>query len=608
MFGRAIRFVGVGGLATLVHIAVAMAVEAGLGLAGLAANLAGWFAAVTLSYLGHLHVTFGAVPAHAIQGPRFVFTSLLGLAVSSGIVTGVTALGGSFAAAMALVAVGVPVMTYLMLQFWVFDGTRPADRLALSDVLIPLAAGAGFLAILWGATFHHDVVWYHVATRKWLDGAALYTEIVEVNPPLNFYLTLPVIWLADLTGLDDTGAQHLVLAGLMTVVLWLVARELRAADFTGRQRAVLLAGMGAVLSVLSIWDAGQREHLFILMALPWLVSRIAAEGDRGRAEAGLALLAAVGMCLKPFFVVFPAIILILEAARTRRIAPFLSPSALVFLATGLAYVAAVAAFHPTYLIETLPMARLVYGAYGADMINVVGVVSPFLVALACAAAWTLSRPGWPKGADIFFAVTFAGVVSYLWQGTGFGYHALPFVTFGAIACLFAALDARCRVIALVAIATMTYEVVQRGHQNDAFSRIIPVTESEGPVERLLVISSHVFAGPTVAVEAGAEWVSSYPAQWLVPGALGALARTDCAAEPARCAEIVAIADRNRDDLIASIREGRPDMIVFDKNPGYFEDRNFDWHGWLDADPAYAGLIAGYRLRAEDDRFTYWMLR
>lgn len=610
MVGRAIRFVGVGVLATLVHVSVAMAVEAGLGLAALGANLAGWMAAVTLSYFGHLHVTFGATPSHGIQGPRFALTALGGLAISSGLVSLVTGLGGSFAAAMAVVAVGVPVMTYLMLSFWVFDtrNTEASSPPALADILIPLAGGALLLIVFWGVLLHHDVVWYHVATRQWLAGAGLYSDIVEVNPPLNFYLTLPVIWLADLTGLDDTAAQYLILAGVMVVSLSLAARELRGlTHVTDRQRMGLLAGMGLVLTGLALRDVGQREHLFIFCALPWLVSRIEpGAGPRGR-EVGLAALAATAMCLKPFFVVFPAAILIFEALRAKSLAPLFSPSAWVFLGIGLAYVAAVAVFHPTYLTETLPMARLVYGAYGAEFVNVVGVVGPSLTVLSLTAVWALSRPQPPRGAGVFFVVTLAGVVSYLWQGTGFGYHALPFMTFGAIGCLFAALDPRARIFALVALATMALEVVQRGYYyNGAIGRIVPVVEDFGPIDRLLVISTHVFAGPIVAEEANAEWVSPYPAQWLVPGAKNALARTDCAALPERCQAIQGIADRNRDDLIRAMAEQRPDMIVFDKNPGYFDSPNFDWHGWLGTNPAYAGIIAGYRLAAEDDRFTFWM--
>ncbi|MCA9170349.1 MAG: hypothetical protein KDB23_21875, partial [Planctomycetales bacterium] len=39
------------------------------------------------------------------------------------------------------------------------------------------------------ATLNHDSSWYLIATRMWLDGAQLYQDVMETNPPLAFYLT-----------------------------------------------------------------------------------------------------------------------------------------------------------------------------------------------------------------------------------------------------------------------------------------------------------------------------------------------------------------------------------------------------------------------------------
>lgn len=607
MIARAARFFGVGGLATVTHVVVALGCQAGFGLPDLIANLAGWLMAVTLSYFGHLQLTFGVSPAHSSQAPRFILVSVLGVTVSSVFVMLVAWAGGSFVFAMALVAVGVPLITFLLLHFWVFNERMSKRHLSPRDLLTPVATGVGFILVFWGQNIHHDVVWYHVAVRKWLEGAALYRDIIEVNPPLNFYLTLPVVRLADLTGFNDTNAQYIVLAGLTTLSLWLVARELRSMDgVTDRQRTWLLSGMGGVLTVLPLWDAGQREHLLILFMLPWLVARIGPADSGGWRMAALAAFAALGMCLKPFFVLFPIAILIVEAIRQCRIAPLFSVSARVFLITGLSYLAAVAFWHPTYLTDTLPMARLVYWAYGTEFAHVLRGAGAALWVLVLAAFWVVSRPGPPWGTPVFFLTMFAGVVVYFWQGTGFGYHSLPFVSFGAIGCVFACLDPRCRTVALVALVLLLLGAVHRGYySNGAIKRVASVAAAEGPVDSLLVVTTHVSAGPIVAKEIGADWTSFYPAQWLVPGALGARARTDCAARPERCRTLKAIADRNRHDLIVSMAGERPDMIVFDKNSGYFDYPFFDWQAWLAVDPVYAEIMGGYTKVSEDDRLVYW---
>lgn len=114
------RFASIGAVATLVHVTVALMVS-GMGFAAQAANLAGFAAAVMLSYFGHGAWVFKANLRHSFHGPRFVATALVGLIVSSSLTHVIaTTLGAPFVVAMAVVAVAVPVSTYLLCRFWVF--------------------------------------------------------------------------------------------------------------------------------------------------------------------------------------------------------------------------------------------------------------------------------------------------------------------------------------------------------------------------------------------------------------------------------------------------------------------------------------------------------
>lgn len=603
MIARLTRFVGIGGLATLVHVTAALFGREVFGLSEMTANGFGWLAAVAISYFGHLRVTFAVLPNHATQLPRFLLISAGGLVVSSATVALVTVAGGNFALAMVSVAVLVPLASYLLMQLWVFaDGNSATFGVSLETV-VAAAAALALLMVFWGQQMNHDVIWYHVATRKWLAGAKLYTDIVEVNPPLAFYLTLPVVTLADLTGLSDKAAQLILTAALTFASLSLTGRALAGTGlFSTHQRAIVLAGAGAMLIMITLRDAAQREHIFVLLFLPWLVSTIGTDRKPSRA---LTFLAAIGMCLKPFFAIVPLIILILMAVRRRSLAPLFSLSAFVFLVTGLAYIGAVTLWHPVYFTEIMPMAKVVYGAYGLPFMTVALIKFTSIAALGFTAVWVLSRPSPPAGTVTFFTAALAGVVSYLIQGTGFGYHAVPFLTFGTIACLFALFDTRCRIFAIIAIGVVTYENLNMGYYyNPATAQVVPVINEQANVDSLLVLSTHVTAGPIVAVEAGVDWANEYPAQWLIPGALNARARTNCSAEPQRCAVIDAILARNRDDLLRDILDGRPDMVVFDHGAGYFHVP-FEWKEFLANDRPFAEIMARYRLIREEGRYSYW---
>lgn len=115
------RFAGVGVVITLAHVLVALLMQSVFDLTPQIANFTGFCFASFLSYLGHSFVTFGATKNHGMQVPRFVLVALVGLVTSSAMTfLVVTHLHGSFVQAMAVVAVVVPPITFLVSKFWVF--------------------------------------------------------------------------------------------------------------------------------------------------------------------------------------------------------------------------------------------------------------------------------------------------------------------------------------------------------------------------------------------------------------------------------------------------------------------------------------------------------
>ena len=44
--------------------------------------------------------------------------------------------------------------------------------------------------------FHHDKAWILYTAGEMLDGAALYVDLLDENPPLVFWLTTPAVALA----------------------------------------------------------------------------------------------------------------------------------------------------------------------------------------------------------------------------------------------------------------------------------------------------------------------------------------------------------------------------------------------------------------------------
>ena len=151
-----------------------------------------------------------------------------------------------------------------------------------------------------------------------LDGARLYAHIVDVNPPLIVGFNMAAVLCARIFGISEILAYRLaciaaVFAGL-TLTVWLL-RRLLPDEIVLRRGIVLL--LVFVLFNLPGQDFGEREHLLLLLALPYLL--LAAARAIGREIPAshalvIGLLAGAGLTIKPHFVLLWLAIVVVLAA------------------------------------------------------------------------------------------------------------------------------------------------------------------------------------------------------------------------------------------------------------------------------------------------------
>lgn len=125
---RLASFVLVGCTAAAVHFStVVLLVEFGR-LKPVMANVGGWLVAFVVSFLGQSLLTFRSRGTPWLQAlPRFFAISALGFAANESayiLLLNVTLL--RYDVLLALVLVGVAVITYLLSSLWAFRGSPPA--------------------------------------------------------------------------------------------------------------------------------------------------------------------------------------------------------------------------------------------------------------------------------------------------------------------------------------------------------------------------------------------------------------------------------------------------------------------------------------------------
>jgi putative flippase GtrA len=118
---RKIAWFGVVGIvSTVFYVAAAALALSWLSWPPLRASTVGYLTAMCGSYFGHKILTFRSDALHRRAMPRFVIQAAVGYALAQGITYSASKLGLRDGVGIAAVAVALPALNFLLLQFWVF--------------------------------------------------------------------------------------------------------------------------------------------------------------------------------------------------------------------------------------------------------------------------------------------------------------------------------------------------------------------------------------------------------------------------------------------------------------------------------------------------------
>ena len=549
-------FASVGVAATLTHLAAAWVAHS-LGAAPHLANLSGWFVAMLVSLMGRARLTFRIDAALSGYFPRFLMFSALAYLVSALVVTITTRLGLPFAYSLVVIGLTVPPTSYLAQRYMVFDQSRESGW----DLghLIAIATSTVIYFAFRDAYVNHDVAWYLVAGRQWIEGAQLYSDLSEVNPPLAFYLIRAALHFGDLFGLDPAASLSAYVALLTGLSLaWTV--QIVPKDLA--YRPAFLTVIAAATTLPFFGHFGQREHFMLLLILPWVASALFDDRPfHGKGAVLRGLIAGIGICLKPHFLIYPAMLALFEVLRHQSLRPILSPGNLAMGSVGLAYVLGVIAFHPEYFSIIVPDARLVYGAYTLPFVYVIENLRPWhvvLTGMTLALGYRAAGVGGARALTLFVA----GLGAYALQGNGFTYHVAPAHALALIGLALMAVTSLpgIALAATAMIAAYTYAFVEDGGYRNPLSSNLETHLAVADIqpERLLVWSPSLLPAFPLVLETGAEWSGHAASLWLLPGTLDLVEEGGSEDDPRQ-----AVLTRSRGQMARDLA-ACPDVLIIDR--------------------------------------------
>jgi hypothetical protein len=471
-----------------------------------------------------------------------------------------------------------------------------ARAISRPENLVLLAALASAYFLQSRTYLNHDVAWVLWGTRAMIHGAVFGRDIIEPNPPLAWYLAWPPVLLADRFGWPIDVIYRLwvfVWAGVSVAALRLTLKPLspHLGDIT---QACICATAGLIVFLLPGREFGQREHLALILILPYLgrAACLHAGCDRLHSQPGPILIgvaAGIGFAIKPYFYAVPLLIELAILYRHRSFRLAFRAETLSIAGVALLYLGVIFLWHRPYLDTAMPLASAIYWSFEMPLMDVlrpalVAAAALLLVGAQCAKLKERSLP-------LIFLLAAAGfLVAHVVQMKGYPYHALPMIS-----CTLLALSAlwgrttprntRLTCAAYLCVAGLSLYSLglwwvqfnrDFGADGRIFNSIIQAVNDEasrhegsgggswpnGAKGGFLAISSHPIPGFPTALYVNAPWTSRTNSQWFLP-AIVALREGTHPPDP----KLLAFVERQAQAFIQHDLAARPWLIFVDTGIG-----------------------------------------
>jgi hypothetical protein len=388
-----------------------------------------------------------------------------------------------------------------------------------------------------------DCIWLLHATQRLLAGGRYFYDVLEVNPPIVNMVLMPPAALASVLELNAYPVfiayicTLIVLSVVLCLPFWRVLSE-RA----GLSMPVLVVGSSLALTFVPGMEFGQREHLAILLTLPAIFAFALPRAEKPRISRILsyiiAALAAVGFCIKPYFLIVPLIGAGFYLWETRNWRVVWTGPILVFMATGLCIAGIAVLLFTEWLTHVMPLVRMAYGEYRTSTIKALVLeIQAFTIIAAALTVIELTQPSKTllKTCRMIGLASLGYGLAAAVQMRGWGYHLIPVITLGCIMAVLAAAHIWARVkeqvlpalSAFIAAAAafivihptmvdLLWHLQNRSvatYLNRPISRAV-IEHSDGG--SILILSPWMAGGFPLALMAGSDWGSRLAHRWLIP--------------------------------------------------------------------------------------------
>jgi hypothetical protein len=469
---------------------------------------------------------------------------------------------------------------------------------------------------------NHDAAWYLHMSRVLLDGGTLYRDVIDTNPPLIVYLTVPPVWIARQLGVGDVVLfKAYVFCGAflsLLVCAVLVRRAWASASETAR--ALLVTVLVFLVLPFVKGDFGEREHLAVLLTLPYVLAAASWIGGQPLGAVAATLIGVaggLGFAIKPHFLL-PWIAVEVSLLSLSRGRSWRRPEPIAAAVSLVAYALVVLLFVPQYL----PLAekvRQVYGGLNSSPAVLLRMPDAQLWAAGLALLLLTRLPRTTRSISI---VVFAAATGFLLAGLlqlkWWSYQLYParaftllfLATFGlglleALPALVGTVRGGLRNIAAVVVASLfvvsgRYVLeARRPLTPDLVTALVEIVRQHAPRGPIAVLSMRTIVYPAFPLVnyTGARWSLRHNSLWFLPGLYVKELQMPAAEVPFRAPEAMPPIEREfYEQIIGDLCRNPPRLLIIEPpiSRAPIGRRSLDLSAYYGQDPRYRRLSGAYR--------------
>lgn len=477
----------------------------------------------------------------------------------------------------------------------------PMNKYDFPKWIMVFILGLYIVLVLFPSHLNHDVAWILYSSGKMLNGAEFGKDILDITPPLIWWLNWPPALVAKTFNVAPAVSFQvyvLILIGISIMLMKTLHKK-----FENRQ--LWAAALAMVL--LPGYDFGQREHLMVILVLPYLISAFGSTSQDCRpARIISATLAGIGVCIKPHFLLIPICIEVALAFRARSIRGLFRCETITMGVVGVVYAIAALVYTPAYFNNVVPDALSNYGAYDKPLgLVVISVISKPILSILAVGALIYARTRWGVAAGFLVAAVGAFLVAVA-QKKGWNYHVLPISLFLFFAVVFAEKVSKkapayfagllfASLVVLIPAAANTNDLVSAKGQHSLVSAIASRLESTPDKHTVYAfVTSPRTIWPAV-ISANALWTGTAASAYLLPASIN---------RP-NDAEAVTAAKRQLAEIARILNAEKPSLILINSAKSHLaiDKTDFSHLKHLMAFPEFVKIFEHYREEASIGHFS-----